>query len=78
MSSPHLTPAQFKMMDSVGVADEEIYDDAPSSVLTAAADQLYEEYSSVRQGNSNWMIHCFMDTAVKMFSPIVAAYEKRL
>ena len=57
--------------------DEGSAADAPSSVLTAAAALLHEDYSSVRQGNSNWMLHVFLDTTAKMLAPIVAAYDRR-
>lgn len=51
--------------------------DAPSSVLTATANLLHEEYSSVRQGNSNWMLHAMIDMTARMLAPIVAAYDRR-
>jgi hypothetical protein len=46
--------------------DEEAAAEAPSSVLTAAAALLHEDYSSVRQGNSNWMLHAMLETTTKM------------
>ncbi len=46
--------------------DEAAAADAPSSVLTAAAALLHEDYSSVRQGNSNWMLHAMIETTAKM------------
>ena len=52
--------------------------EAPTSVLAMAASLLYEDYSSVRHGNSNWMLHAMIDTTVKMLQPIVAAYDTRL
>jgi hypothetical protein len=48
------------------ILDEGAAADAPSSVLTAAAALLHEDYSSVRQGNSNWMLHAMIETTAKM------------
>ena len=31
----------------------------------------------VRQGNSMWMLHAILDSAVGMLAPVVRAYEKR-
>lgn len=51
---------------------------APTSVLEEAARLLHEDYSNVRHGNSNWMLHAMVETTTKMLVPIVAAYDKRL
>lgn len=48
------------------ILDEAAAMDAPTSVLTAAAALLHEDYSSVRQGNSNWMLHAMIETSAKM------------
>jgi Mg2+ and Co2+ transporter CorA len=58
--------------------EDRSHTDAPNSVLAAAANLLQEDYSSVRQGNSNWMLHAMIDSVGKMLVPIVAAYDKRL
>jgi len=51
---------------------------APTSVLEEAARLLHEDYSNVRHGNSNWMLHAMVETTTKMLVPIVAAYDRRL
>jgi Mg2+ and Co2+ transporter CorA len=50
----------------------------PTSVLGAAFRLLHEDYSSVRHGNSNWMLHTILETITKMIIPIMALYETRL
>jgi hypothetical protein len=36
-----------------------------------------QDYSTVRRGNSNWLIHALLDGAVAMLEAIVEAYSER-
>jgi hypothetical protein len=38
---------------------------------------LEEEYTAVRQGNSEWMVHALFETAVKLLGPVIRAYQAR-
>lgn len=65
-------------MDDPSAADGGGPSEAPTSVLGEAARLLHEDYSNIRHGNSNWMLHAMIETTTKMLVPIVAAYDRRL
>ena len=65
-------------MDDPPAADGGSPSEAPTSVLGEAARLLHEDYSNLRHGNSNWMLHAMIETTTKMLVPIVAAYDRRL